>query len=110
MISVQKFLNVKSQQLAYFVRAFWNNRIVYKELDLYFWDTMEEWSQVSHLADQPSSQQERVFWYVLHQLHFWPEKTLREDSNLRSDLDLCVNFLESKDEYPFPYEYLGSRP
>ncbi|GAC26574.1 MAG: hypothetical protein CL579_12815 [Alteromonadaceae bacterium] len=71
---------------------------------------MEEWSQVSHLADHPCSQQERVFWYVLHQLHFWPEKTLREDSNLRNDLDLCVNFLESEDEYPFPYEYLGSRP
>jgi hypothetical protein len=109
-ISVQKFLNVKSQQLAYFVRAFWNDRIVYNELDLYFWDTMEEWSQVSNLADQPSSQRERVFWYVLHQLNYWPEQHLREDSNLRSDLDLCVNFLESQEEYPFPLEYSGARP
>lgn len=110
MISVQRFLNIKTQQLAYFVRAFWNKRILYQELDLYFWDTMEEWSQVSQGKSQPCSQQERVFWYVLHQLHFWPEHNLLNDPVLRDDLDLCVTYLECQQKYPLSAKYVGARP
>jgi hypothetical protein len=113
-INAQRFLNIKTQQLAYFVRAFWNKRILYQELDLYFWDTMEEWSQVSQGEsegeNQPSSQRERVFWYVLHQLHFWPEHNLLNDPVLRCDLDLCVTYLECQKKYPFSPDYVGARP
>jgi hypothetical protein len=109
-ISVQWFLNIKTLQLAYFLRAFWNKRILYQELDLYFWDTMEEWSQVNQGKNQPCSQQERVFWYVLHQLHFWSEHNLQNDPVLRSDLDLCVTYLECQKKYPFSPDYVGARP
>jgi hypothetical protein len=109
-ISVQGFVNIKTQQLAYFVRGFWNERILYHELDLYFWDTLEEWSQVSQGKNQPCSQRERVFWYLLHQLHFWPENSLLNDPEVRCDLNSCVTYLERRQAYPLPQNYVGARP
>lgn len=110
MNSVQRFLNIKTPQLAYFVRAFWNNRILYQELESYFWDTMEEWSQVSQGINQPCSPRERVFWYVLHQMHFWPAHSLLNDPIVRCDLNSCVTYLEYLQDYPLPLDYSGARP
>lgn len=44
--TVRSFVKNKSKQLAYYVRFFLQHKIPYSELDLFFWDTMEEWVQV----------------------------------------------------------------
>nr|WP_232848369.1 hypothetical protein [Bowmanella yangjiangensis] len=107
-VTVQGFINRKAKQLAYFVRAFWDKRIPYQEVDLYFWDTMEEWHQMQNRNDQPFSAKERVFWHLLHQVHFWSEQKLLEDPFLRSELQTCLDYLEGDGQYPL--DCVGVRP
>lgn len=107
-MKVQRFINCKSKQLTYFVRAFWDNRIPYSEVDLYFWDTLEEWSQVSTKDKEPYSQKERVFWHLLHQLHYWSEQKLLQDPYLRGELNTCLEYLEGDGQYPL--DCIGIRP
>lgn len=107
-MTVHSFINRKASQLVYFVRAFWEGRIPYREVDLYFWDTMEEWSQVKDTLTQPCSQKERVFWHLLHQVHFWSEQKLLEDPYLRSELVTCLEYLEGEGQYPL--DCVGVRP
>nr|WP_241264241.1 hypothetical protein [Bowmanella dokdonensis] len=94
--------------MAFFVRAFWDRKIPYREVDLYFWDTMEEWTQVQDRNTQPCTQKERVFWHMLHQLHFWPEHKLLEDPYLRSELKTCLEYLEGDGHCPL--DCVGVRP
>lgn len=107
-MTVDRFIDTKAAQLAYYVRAFWDNRIPYSEVNLYFWDIMEEWVQISTSTNEPGSQKERVFWHLLHQLHFWPEKKLKSDPFLRSELLTCVEFLEGAKVLPL--DCIGIRP
>ncbi|MDF2179002.1 hypothetical protein P2G88_12145 [Aliiglaciecola sp. CAU 1673] len=107
-MTVQSFINRKAKQLAFFVRAFWEQKIPYREMDLYFWDTMEEWNQLAARHDEPFSQKERVFWHLLHQVHFWPESHLREDPYLRTELTTCLEYLEGDGQYPL--DCVGVRP
>lgn len=108
--TVQKFINAKASQLAFFIRAFMNRRIPYSEVDLYFWDTMEDWSQVKTGKHLPCGQREIVFWHLLHQIHYWPEQTLLNDLYLRGELDACLDYLESESPYPLPLDCIGIRP
>jgi hypothetical protein len=108
MVTVESFIDLKSNQLAYYVRAFWDDRIPYSEMNLYFWDTMEEWVQIETSSHEPGSQKERVFWHLLHQLHFWPEAKLKDDPYLRSELLTCVEFLEGAQVCPL--DCVGVRP
>jgi len=107
-VTVDSFINTKAAQLAYYVRAFWDNRIPYSEVNLYFWDIMEEWVQLGTNTHEPGSQKERVFWHLLHQLHFWPEKKLKFDPFLRSELLTCVEYLEGAKVLPL--DCIGIRP
>ena len=107
-VKVQHFINNKASQLTFFVRAFWEQRIPYSELDLYFWDTLEEWAQVKNHPDEPYSQKERVFWHLLHQLHYWPEQKLLKDPYLVSELTTCIEYLEGEGQYPL--DCVGIRP
>jgi hypothetical protein len=108
--TVQKFINAKASQLAFFIRAFLNRRIPYTELDLHFWDTMEEWSEVKKGKQLPCGQREIVFWYLLYQVHYWPEHTLLNDLYLRGQLNACLDYLESEIPYPLPLDCIGIRP
>lgn len=105
---VVDFINSKAPQLAYYVRAFWARRIPYAEVDLYFWDTLEEWNHVTSKNNEPYSQKERVFWHLLHQLHFWSESKLLKDPYLRSELSTCLDYLEDGGQYPL--DCVGIRP
>lgn len=108
MLSVNDFINAKAKQLSYFLRAFWLHQIPYREIDLYFWDTLEEWTAVKRIKDQPYTQKERVFWHLLHQLHFWPEQKLLQDPYLKTELSTCLDFLEG--EGCCPLDCVGIRP
>ena len=107
-MKVQTFINNKAKQITYYIRGFWEETIPYRELDLFFWDTMEEWSQVERTEDEPYSQKERVFWHLLHQLHYWPEQKLMRDPYLRGELSTCLDYLEGEGRYPL--DCIGIRP
>lgn len=107
-VRVQSFIDNKANQIPYFVRGFWERRIPYSEVDLYFWDTLEEWSQVNRREEEPYSQKERVFWHLLHQLHYWPEQKLLKDPYLISELSACLDYLEGEGQYPL--DCIGIRP
>ncbi|GAA6182844.1 MULTISPECIES: hypothetical protein [Alteromonadaceae] len=107
-MNIENFINNKAGQLAFFVRGYWSYKIPYIELDLYFWDTLEEWAHVKKRVDEPYSQKERVFWHLLHQLNYWPEQKLLHDQYLRSELETCLNYLEGEGQYPL--DCIGIRP
>jgi hypothetical protein len=108
--TVSYFVQRKSKQLAYFVRGFLQHKIPYSELDLFFWDTMEEWTQIKKGKHLPYEKTEQVFWHVLHQVHYWPVRTLIEDTYLRGELETCLDCLESEGNYPLPLDCIGIRP
>jgi hypothetical protein len=108
--TVSHFVQSKSTQLAYYVRSFLQHKIPYSELDLFFWDTLEEWSQIKKGKHLPYEKTEQVFWYVLHQIHYWPARTLVEDPYLRGELETCLDCLESEGNYPLPLDCIGIRP
>lgn len=80
----------------------------HQELDLFFWDTLEEWTQVKHTQTEPYSQKERVFWHVLHQIHFWDDSKLMADPFLRGELCTCLDYLEGQGFCPL--DCIGIRP
>lgn len=107
-MNVKQFIDGKAEQLVYFLRAYWDKIIPIEELELYFWDTLEEWAQLSVAETHPYTEKERVFWHVMHQTHYWPPKTLLVDPYLRCELQACLNYLE--DEGHCPVDCVGIRP
>ena len=110
MPTVEKFVDRKAKQLTFYVRAFLDHQITYDEMDLFFWDTMEEWTQVEHGKHLPYSKNEKVFWHLMHQIHSLPQHSLYHDSDLRAELETCVNFLQGAGKSPFPIHCIGIRP
>lgn len=105
---VKPFIDNKAKQLCFYLRAYWLGEIPYGEIELFFWDTLEEWCQVTDKFEHPYSQKERVFWHLLHQAHFWSEDKLKYDQYLVEELTNCVAFLEGKGMCPF--DCIGIRP
>ncbi len=102
------FVDAKANQLCFYLRGFWQSIIPHSELDIFFWDTLEEWSLVNYDLDQPYTERERVFWHTLNQLHFWTEEKLKSDPLLIEELDRCLAFLEGKGICPL--DCAGVRP
>ncbi|MFC3094294.1 hypothetical protein DRW07_14595 [Alteromonas sediminis] len=107
-MTVAAFIERKARQLAYYIKAFWRGDLPYREVNLFFWDTLEEWINMSNRNATPISSQERVFWHLMHQIHFWPQDTLLSDAVLKEELNRCVNFLENGGFCPF--DCVGIRP
>ena len=107
-MTVQEFVNKKAKQLCFYLRAFWHGELPIEEVELFFWDSMEEWGQIEYTFTQPYTPKERVFWHLLHQVHYWPEDKLAHDTYLIEELTNCVLFLEGKGLCPF--DCVGIRP
>ena len=107
-MTVSSFIKVKARQLVYYLRSFWRGDLPYREVNLFFWDTLEEWIQVSGRDKFPLTSEEQVFWHLMHQIQYWPQDRLLTDSVLRDELCLCVNYLEKGGFYPF--DCVGIRP
>ncbi|WP_026376373.1 hypothetical protein [Aestuariibacter salexigens] len=107
-MTVTQFIDNKVQQLSYYLHNYWRGLLPYSELDLYFWDTLEEWAQIKGSAQEPYSQKERVFWHVLHQMHFWPDNKLSQDPILKTELQTCIAYLDGEGFCPF--DCVGIRP
>lgn len=102
------FIEQKTHQLIYYIRAFWRGELCYQEIDLFFWDTMEEWLAVTNRGQAPLCSQEQVFWHLMHQIHYWPQEQLVYDRSLREDLLKCIDYLENGEFRPF--HCIGIRP
>jgi len=95
----QHFINDKAFQLSNYADALVTGRIPSKEVDLYCWDTMEEWSQVRSMGSYMSPM-ESAFWYLLHQITFWNPIEIRTCPILKSEVDSCIDFLRGDGRYP----------
>jgi hypothetical protein len=102
------FVDNKARQLAFYTKAYFSHQIPYSEVDLYLWDTLEEWAHVSIKKEEPYTTKERVFWHLLHQISFWSENMLENDKYLRGELTNCSNYLEGAGR--FPIDCVGIRP
>ena len=110
MTTIEKFVTAKARQLANYVRAYLDYKIPYTELELFFWDTMEEWAQIRQEIELPYCNNEKLFWHLMHQIHFWPQHCLQNDVYLRGELENCVEYLQGNHHYPFPIDCIGIRP
>jgi hypothetical protein len=104
----ERFIELKSQQLVYYVSQFLRGRLAHSELHLFIWDTLEEWSQFQLLAGTPNSLRERAFWHLLHQLEYWPAHSLQQNYQLRADIQHCLSFLCGQGRCPL--DCIGVRP
>lgn len=104
----ERFIELKSQQLVYYVSRFLRGRLAHRELHLFIWDTLEEWSQFQLLAGAPDSLRERVFWHLMHQLEYWPADSLQHNRQLRRSIQDCLSFLRGKGHCPL--DCIGVRP
>ncbi len=107
-MQVQQFIDHKKRQLGFYVKAFSCRELPYSELNLFIWDTLEEWSHVCVVKNEPYSEQERVFWHMVHLLSYWPEARLLKDDYLQTELSVCVAFLNGCGN--FPIDCIGIRP
>ncbi|MBO1256642.1 hypothetical protein J3L16_13190 [Alteromonas sp. 5E99-2] len=107
-MAVSNFIRHKTVQLVYYVRGFWRGLIPYSEINLFVWDTFEEWRQVTNRHSSPLSEREQVFWHLIYQVHALPPDSLLQDNTLRTELAQCIEFLEHGGFKPF--ECVGIRP
>jgi hypothetical protein len=105
---LEHFIEIKSQQLIYYVSGYFSGRLAYRELHLFIWDTLEEWAQYKLSYSYECSGQERVFWHLLHQLEYWPECYLQHDLQLRCNIKDCLSYL--KGYGMAPANCIGIRP
>ncbi|MFT5543047.1 MAG: hypothetical protein ACI97K_000584 [Glaciecola sp.] len=105
---VQNFIDRKAEQLAFYMRSYWQNELPYTELECFLWDTFEEWSQVKNQRCQPYSHKERIFWHVLHQAQYWEEPLIRSDECIKNQLSMCILYLEG--DGVCPLDVVGIRP
>ncbi len=108
MQTLSYFINSKSKQLAYFVRAYLFHQTPYQELELFVWDVFEEWTTVSINPDTPYTNKELVFWHLIHQIKFWSDHHLKTDEILRKEILTYIEYLEGKGH--FPVDCIGIRP
>lgn len=107
-MQVQSFINAKSLQLVYYIRAFWYDSLPYKELEFFLWDTLEEWSQVENTHSQLYTHKERIFWHLFHETQFVTATTLQTDKVLKEEIAFCLEYLQNEEAYPL--DVVGMRP
>ena len=99
MVEAKQFINTKAFQLSNYADAMVTGAIPATEVDLYCWDTIEEWSQIpTHgLSMTPM---ENAFWYLLHQITFWNPTEIRDCPELQFEVKSCIKFLRGHGIYP----------
>ena len=105
---IARFVSVKAKQLIYYVKGFWNGDIPYNEINLFIWDTLEEWKQLEHPSKSPVSDREQVFWHIVFQFHAGTARVLKNNLSLKHEMAVCIDFLENGGLKPF--YCVGIRP
>lgn len=99
MANAATFIENKARQLSYYADAFVWGSLPASEVNLYCWDTLEEWSQVA-ANDVQMTPKESAFWYLLHQLVFSNSSEIKDCPKLRSEVDTCIDYLRGCGRYP----------
>jgi hypothetical protein len=96
--------------LAQAVRHFLAREIPYRQLEDLSWQLLSHWQALPAIPidKEPASEQEGLFWHLLHSLHRWDEHQLVTDTWLRQQLMACATFFVA--EGPCPRHCIGSRP
>ena len=111
MITANDFIETKAPQLAYYGKAFLEDQLDYKEIQIYMWDVLEEWqhlTQMTSTVSVPESDTEKVFWHLLHCFDKWPAWALRGNQFLRQQVDECCNYINMGGNVP--EACIGIRP
>lgn len=107
-MSITSFIGTKAKQLIYYVKGFWDGQIPYNEVNLFIWDTLEEWKHLEQCKRFPVSDREQAFWYVVFEFHARTAKALFNNRSLRDEILLCLDYLEHGGLKPF--YCVGIRP
>jgi len=99
MTETSAFIDSKAPQLAQYGRAFLSDQLEYREIQLYLWDTLEEWQQLNPQGEAQSDV-ERVFWYLMHSFDRWPDWVIRGNQFLRRQIQDCCEYLSIGGQLP----------
>ncbi|QTH63473.1 hypothetical protein J1N51_12160 [Psychrosphaera ytuae] len=99
MVNAQRFIHNKANQLSHYAHALLDGEIQDTEVDLYCWDTLEEWSQLN-AKNAPLTKLEQAFWYLLHQITFWSSTEIRTSEKLQNEMASCISYLQGYGRYP----------
>ena len=102
-----EFIDNKAPQLAQYGKALLSDQLDFNEVQLYLWDTLEEWQQFNHQGDAQSDM-ERVFWHLLHAFDRWPDWMFRGNQYMRKQVDECCDYLNLGGQVP--NNCIGIRP
>ena len=90
------------------MNGFWYEKLPYKELENFMWDTLEEWSEVEHKDQELYTHKERIFWHLFHETQFVTPATLQNDKILKDEISICLEYLQNNRACPF--DVVGMRP
>jgi len=105
---LETFIREKSSQLVFYASRYLRGQLPQAEMHLFIWDTLEEWAHLQINYHTPQSFYETVFWHLLYQLEFWSEQEIRNNRQLKRQLQQCAGFLHGK--ATVPDEFIGIRP
>jgi hypothetical protein len=98
-VEAKQFINTKAFQLSNYADAMVTGLIPATEVNLYCWDTIEEWSQI-RTSDLKMTPMESAFWYLLHQITFWNPTEIRDCPELQFEVNSCIDYLRGDGTYP----------
>ncbi|MCH1929307.1 hypothetical protein L9G16_03865 [Shewanella sp. A25] len=106
-MTIEEFIDNKAPQLAMYGKAFLSNELEFHEVQLYLWDTLEEW-QLLIPQSEAQSETEKVFWHLLNSFSKWPDWMIRGNQYLRKQIHDCCDFLSIGGQ--MPAGCIGIRP
>ena len=104
---VHDFVESKSAATSFYIENMLAGLLPFSELEIFLWDTLEEWNQLD-IDSHYVSEQEQVLWHLFHIIKRWPESTLRSNVFLRQQLTQGALFL--KQQGPMLVSCNGIRP
>ncbi|MBV7315911.1 hypothetical protein [Shewanella sp. NIFS-20-20] len=95
----EEFIDNKAPQLAFYTNAYLTDQIAFDEIQLYLWDTLEEWQQGDYQGEAQSDI-EQAFWHLLHNFDKWPDWVLRGNRFLRQQIQQYSDYLSIGGQKP----------
>ncbi|GLR72395.1 hypothetical protein [Agaribacter marinus] len=81
---------------------------MYRELQGFLWDTLEEWTLQENQLFEVYTHQERVFWHLIFCLKHTEESVLLNDNDIKNELSFLMKYLHNDELCPL--DVIGIRP